>query len=84
MEIIGIVEKVFERETPHFKKKIAKIKDSIHEDCIWFIECRGELKSIVSMLKLGDQIRVDVLNDGRLDTHGNYYNNVIAKKIERI
>lgn len=84
MEVIGIIEQILDKSNPPLKKKVAIIQDAINDNSKWCVEFRKQLSETVSVLRSGDRVRITFYNDCRVDNHSNYYNNIVAEKIERI
>ena len=83
MEIFGIIEEVIDKSKPHFKNIIVVVYDSV-SNLKWGIQFRKQLAGTAKAFRKGDRVKVSLYNDVRADNHNNYYNNVIAKKVERI
>lgn len=84
MEIIGTIEQILDKSRPPYKKKVAVIQDGINPKNTWCVEFRKNLSEVVSVFQPGDRIKVTFRNEARIDVFFNYYNNLIAEKIERI
>ncbi|AOR28757.1 hypothetical protein FORMB_17180 [Formosa sp. Hel1_33_131] len=84
MEIIGIIEQILDKSKPPFKKRVAIVSDSINKKNKWGVEFRKQLAETAKTLRPGDYIKVTCYNDFKIDNHNNYYNNVVAEKVERL
>ena len=84
MQIIGIVSRILIKSTKQLKKRVVIINDTIDPQNVWCIEFRKELAEVAGIIQEGDNVKVKFRNEGRIDDHQNYYNNIIAEKIERL
>ncbi len=84
MQIIGIIEQVVDKSKPPFKKRVAIISDAINKKNKWGVEFRKQLAEAAKALRPGDYIKVTCYNDFKIDDYNNYYNNVVAEKVERL
>jgi translation initiation factor IF-3 len=87
MEIVGNVTKLIEKQNiqNHRTKIIAQINDAFEDKNVFEIEFRSkDMYAASKMLKEGDNVRVNVFFNGRIDKYGNHYNNIIAEEIVKL